>query len=72
MSKTTVTFQDALEIVESLPECQQENLLDIIRHRLIARRRQQLAKRIHQARQEYAKGEVKKGSVAELMKALSK
>jgi hypothetical protein len=34
MSNQAVTFQEALEIVESLSEYQQENLLDIIRHRL--------------------------------------
>jgi len=46
MSKQAVTFQEALEFVESLPEYQQENMLDIILHRLIAHRRQSLAKHI--------------------------
>jgi len=71
MSKQAVTFQEALEFVESLPEYQQENMLDIILHRLIAHRRQSLAKHIEQARQEYAKGQVRKGSVADLMKEVS-
>lgn len=71
MPKQAITFQEALELVESLPEYQQENLLDIIRHRLIAHRRQTLAKHIEQARQEYARGLVRKGSVADLMKDVS-
>jgi len=71
MFKQALTFQDALEVVESLPEYQQENLLDIIRHRLIDHRRHLLAESIKQARQEYARGEVKRGSVADLMKEIS-
>jgi cation transport regulator ChaB len=72
MPYQTVTFQEALEVVESLPEYQQENLLDIIRHRLIDHKRQLLVEGIKQARQEYARGEVRKGSVADLMKEVSK
>ena len=71
MLKQSLTFQDTLEIVESLPDFQQENLLDIIQHRLIARRQELLIKRIKEAKQEYAKGEVRKGSVADLMRELA-
>ena len=66
-----VTFQEALDIVESLPEHQQEDLVDIIRRRLIEQRRDRLADSIRGAREEYARGEVKKGSVDDLMKELS-
>ena len=31
-----ITFQEALDAIESLPEYQQEDLIDIIRRRLIA------------------------------------
>ncbi len=34
-SQRIVTFQDALDIIESLPEYQQESLIDIINRRLI-------------------------------------
>jgi len=54
MPYQTVTFQEALEVVESLSEYQQENLLDIIRHRLIDHKRQLLVECIKQAKQEYA------------------
>ena len=64
----TVTFQDALDTVESLPESQQENLINILKHRLIEQRREFLAKNIRKARKEYDKGKVKKGTVEDLMK----
>ncbi len=67
----TVTFQDALEVVESLPEHQQEDLIDIIHRRIIEHRRDLLAENIKKARQEFARGEVKRGSVDDLMKELA-
>ncbi|MBD3304737.1 hypothetical protein GF339_00135 [candidate division KSB3 bacterium] len=36
------TFQDVLEIVETLPDYQQESLVDIIHKRLIDRKREAL------------------------------
>ena len=66
-----ITFQKALDIIESLPEYQQEDLINIIRRRLIEQRRNLLADRIKEAKEEYARGEVKKGSVDDLMKELS-
>ena len=66
-----VTFQEVLDIVESLPEYQQEDLVDIIRRRLIEQRRDKLADSIREAREEYARGEVKRGTVDDLMKELS-
>ena len=66
-----MTFQDALELIESLPEYQQEDLVEIIRHRLMEHKRELLAENINQAKEEYTKGEVKKGTVDDLMKELS-
>ena len=66
-----VTFQEVLDVVESLPEYQQEDLVDIIRRRLIEQRRERLADSIKEAREEYARGEMKKGTVDDLMKELS-
>ena len=67
-----ITFQKALDIVESLPEYQQEDLINIIKRRLIEQRRNLLADSVKGAREEYARGEVKRGSVDDLMKELSK
>lgn len=69
-SKQTITFQKALDVVESLPEYQQESLIDIIQHRLIDHRRELLAKNIREAKKEYDKGEVKKGTVDDLMREI--
>jgi len=65
------TFQEALDIVEKLPEYQQEDLIDIVRRRLIEQRRDRLAESIREARQEYARGEVRKGTVDDVIKELS-
>ncbi len=65
------TFQEALEVIESLPEEQQESLIGIIRRRIIERRRDILAKNIQEARQEYLRGDVNRGTVDDLLKELS-
>ena len=44
-----------LDIVKSLPEYQQEDLINIIQRRRLERRRELLAERIKEARAEYAK-----------------
>lgn len=70
-SQQTTLFQKAIDIVESLPEYQQEDLINIIQHRLLDQKRELLAKNIREAREEYARGEVKRGTVVDLMKELS-
>lgn len=70
-SRQTATFQEALDIVESLPEYQQEDLINIIQRRRLERRRELLAERIKEARAEYARGEVTRGTVDGLMKELA-
>jgi hypothetical protein len=69
--KQNVTFQEAIDIVESLPQYQQEDLVNILQRRMIEQKRESLAKSIHQARTEYKKGKVKRGSVDDLLKDLS-
>ena len=70
-SKLNATFQDALEIIETLPEYQREDLMNIIQHRMMEHRRELLAKNIREAKEEYAKGEVKEGTVGDLMKDIT-
>ena len=67
-----ITFQKALEIVESLPEEQRESLMDIVKRRLIEERRDRLAQNIKEAREEYKRGKIRKGTVDDLMHELSK
>ena len=64
------TFQEVLEIIESLPEYQQEDIVKIIMKRIIEHKREELAKSVKEAREEYSRGEVKRGSVDDLMKDL--
>ena len=68
---TTPSFQQALEIVEGLPEEQQQNLIEIVRSRQRERRREALAASIEQARKELARGEVRRGTVDDLMAEIS-
>jgi len=70
-SQQTVTFQEALDIIESLPEHQQEDLINIIQRRRLERRRELLAESIKEARAEYAKGEVTRGTVDDLMQEIT-
>ena len=70
-SRRKVTFQDVLDMIESLPEEQQENLIAILRRRLIEHKREALAERINEAREEYRLGKVRRGSVDDLMKEIS-
>jgi hypothetical protein len=60
-----VTFQEALDIVESLPESQQEELIEIV-HQRLAQYRQDLF--VSQRRGSI--GEVKRNTVEALMKEL--
>jgi hypothetical protein len=70
-SQPTGTFQEALDIIESLPEDQQEDLINIIQRRRLERRRELLAESIKEARAEYAKGEVTRGTVDDLMQEIT-
>ena len=67
----TVTFQDVLEMVETLPDSLQDELVEIVRRRRLERRRVALAGRIAEARAEYDRGEVRRGSVDDLLRELS-
>ena len=69
-SRETVTFQEALEVVESLPDYQQEDLIEIIRRRRLERRRELLVENVKEAQAEYARGEFTRGSVEDLMREI--
>jgi uncharacterized protein YeeX (DUF496 family) len=67
----SVSFQEALDIIESFPDYQQQDLIDIVRNRLIEKGRETIAENIKEAREEYSRGEVKKGSVDDIMKEIA-
>ncbi len=62
-----VSFQEALDVVESLPEDQQENLIEVIQSRLIEHKREKLAEHVRNAREEYRRGEVHQGTAEDLI-----
>ena len=68
----TTTFQNVLDGIESLPDYQQENLIDIVQHRLTEQRRDAIAENIRIARKEYAEKKVRTGSVNDLMKEITR
>jgi hypothetical protein len=63
-------FQQALEMVETLPAEQQSDLVDVIRRRLIEQRRDEIAASIRLTKADCRAGRVKKGTVADLMRDL--
>ena len=69
--KSQLRFQDALETVETLPLYQQEDLIEIVQRRLAERKRAELAEQIQLARAEYTRGEIRSGTVADLMKEVA-
>jgi len=68
---TSSRFQEVIETVEALPPDEQELLVEIIRRRLIQQRRAELAADIAEARNAYQRGEVRRGTVADLMEELA-
>lgn len=70
MSKSRLSFQQILDCVEQLDLEQRESLIDIVKRRLIDLRRDELAVSIKESQADYKKGNVKSGSVEDLMKDL--
>lgn len=69
--KISSQFQEAIETVEGLPSEDQNLLIELIRQRLMQERRAELAVEIAEARQAYQRGEVRRGTVADLMGELA-
>ncbi len=67
----SVTFDKALEIIESFPEEQRESIIEIVKLRLAEERRERLAQTIKEAREEFDRGEVRRGSVDDLLREIS-
>lgn len=66
----TISFHEALDIVESLPGPQRDELIDIVRRRRDAERREALVRSVAQAEEELARGEVERGTVDDLLRAV--
>ena len=70
-AQTSSQFQQVLETVEALPPDDQLLLIQIIRQRLIRQRHAEVVAEVERARQEYRQGEVRRGSVADLLQELA-
>jgi hypothetical protein len=70
MIEKTSTLQKVIEAVEALDIDAQILLIDIITKRLNQQRRNELLKEVAQAQHDYEQGNVRRGSVADLMAEL--
>jgi len=66
----TSRLQTALEMVDSLSLEEKEMLFEIARRRFIEQRRELLAGEVAEAREAYRRGDVRRGTVDELMEEL--
>jgi len=69
-TEKTSTFQKIIEAIEQLSLEDREILVDIIQNRLKQERREQLFQEIAEAEHDYVRGNVRSGSVSELLKEL--
>ena len=67
MQTRDVTFQQVLDIVEMLSPGEQVELIEIIRRRLMERRRSEAAVDIREARADYRAGAVRRGTAADVV-----
>jgi hypothetical protein len=66
-TSTTTPFADALEAADRLSLAEQESLLDILHHRIVERRRDELASDVGEAQAEFDAGGCEPRSARELM-----
>jgi hypothetical protein len=64
-------FQTVLASVESLPTDDQAILAEVVTKRVAAKRRRQLVKEIGEARHDYRRGKVHRGSASDFISQLS-
>ncbi len=69
-TEKTSTFQKIIEVIEQLSLEDREILVDIIQNRLKQERREQLFQEVTEAERDYVQGNVRSGSVSELLKEL--
>ncbi len=64
----SLSFQDLIDAIESLSLDDQSTLVEIIDKAIIERRRAELVAEVKEAREAFSRGEVKRGTVKDLMK----
>ena len=68
--KNGITFNDVLESVDKLSLDEQETLTEVIRRRLIERRRAELGNEIQDAQREFKEGSCQPATSSEIMKEI--
>ena len=69
-AEKTSLFQKAIETVESLSPEEQTILIDVIQNRLKQQHRDELLQAVAEAERDYVQGNVRRGTVADLMAEL--
>lgn len=67
----TMQFSQILEMIDYLSLDEQNDLINIIKHRQIEKRREQIAQNISQSRQDYQNGNVFRGNVDAIIAELN-
>ena len=67
----TIQFYQILEMIDNLSLDEQDDLINIIQHRQIEKRREEIAKNIHQARQDYQQGKAFRGNIDDVIAELN-
>ncbi len=62
----TLRFNDLLEAITRLSRDEQEMLAEIVRKRVIEQRREEISRNAKTAREHYVKGELRRGTLADL------
>ena len=70
MNATMGKFSAALATVETLPSEDQAALVEVVHKRLAAARRAEMVREVAEARADFRRGKVKRGSAADLMREL--
>jgi hypothetical protein len=70
MSTETGKFADVLASVETLTVEDQAALVEVVNRRIAATRRREMVQEIAEARADYQRGKVKRGSADDLMREL--
>jgi hypothetical protein len=64
------SFAQTLDVIESLPVDEQEDVLEVMQRRLAERRRTDLVATVKQSRKEFAAGRCKPASVTAIMRQI--
>ena len=67
----TMQFSKILEMIDYLSFDEQDDLINIVKHRQIEKRREQIAQNISQARQDYQNSNVFRGNVDDIIAELN-